>query len=849
MTRPDETFATLPDPGRAGSLDELLEVLRRLKVWAGDPSYDTIKDRVNAKWRAAGRPAAEWARKSTVADCFRAGRRRLNNDLVVAVAQALNPDPGYVNQWRQALQVLGGAARAASQVRVLRTLPGGPASFVGRAAHLDQLRRAMHDDAAPVRCEISGPAGAGKTQLAVHAARNDWSGPVLFVDLRGFHPDPAQPPADPAAVLDGFLRLLGMTGQEIPHDLAGRVAAYRARVAGTGTLVVLDNAASAAQAGPLLTRAPGCPVLITSRRSLPGLRPTTRVTVDVFTPQESAAFLDDAARGMPAGPDPSAAARIAERCGHLPLALGLAAAHLRDAEGWTLTDHAERLDERHKQHRLDAGITLALRLSYQRLPDDRRRMFRLAALHPGPEVDDAAAAALTGRDLAAARITLRQLHRDNLIQQPVPGRYTFHDLVRAYAIEQAADEDPPPHRRAALTRLFDHYLAVAAAAMNAIAPAEAALRPPSPPAGALTPDLAEVASAHAWLDAERITLTAIIAHAAGQDWPGHAIRFSDTLFRYLNGDNPTGALAIHGYARHAAARMGDRAAEARALSHLGVAQIRMGRFGSAAEPLEEALRIFEELDDPAGQGKALDNLALIEERLGRYESAAELIRRSLRQLERVGQATSIARALVNLSLIEQRLGRLDDAAGFAAHAARLHATAGDEIGEANALSVLGEIETYRCRYDAAAANLARAMLICRRLGNRIGVAWTLDSIGTLHLHAGRLRAAAAQYRRALAAFRATGQRDGEAWALNGLGETARRDERPDDAVTHHAAALAIATETGDRAQQARAHAGLGHAHELRDAAADAEKHRRAAQILYTDLGMTEAARLALTAAH
>jgi len=848
VTQSDETFATPPDPSSAAGIDEILGALRLLKVWAGDPSYDTIKDRVNARWRAAGRPSSEEARKSTVADCFRAGRRRLNTELVVAVVQALNPDPGYVNQWRQALQVLGGVARAASQVRVLDTLPAGPATFVGRTTHLDRLRRALHDDGATALCTISGPAGAGKTQLALHAARSGWTGPLLYVDLRGYHPDPAQPPADPAAVLDGFLRLLGMAGHEIPHDLAGRVAAYRARVAGTGTLVVLDNAAGVAQARPLLTEAPGCPVLVTSRRALPGLRPTARLTVGVFTPQESAAFLADAARGIPAGPDPAAAARIAERCGHLPLALGLAAAHLRGTDGWTLTDHAERLDERHRQHRLDAGITLALRLSYQRLPDDQRRMFRLAALHPGPEVDDRAAAALIGRDLVTARITLRQLHRDNLIQQAVPGRYTFHDLVRAYAIDQAVDEDPPPQRRAALTRLFDHYLAAAAAAMDTIAPAEATSRPPAPPAGELTPDLAGVDAARAWLDAERVTLAAIVAHAAGHDWPGHATRLSETLYRYLNGDNPTGALAIHDHALRAARRTGDRGAEARALSHVGVAHLRMGRFAPAAENLRAAQRIFEELDDPAGQGKALDNLALTEERLGHYEKAAGLMRESLRHLQRADQPTSTARALVNLALIEQRLGRLDDAADYAGQAALLHSAAGDEIGEANALSVLGEIETYRGRHDAAADDLGRAMEICTRLGNRIGAAWTLDSLGTLHLHAGRLRQATAHYRRALAAFRETDQRDGEAWALNGLGETARRDERPDDAVTHHAAALAIAAETGDRAQQARAHAGLGHAHNLRNAAPEAHKHLQAAKILYTALGMPNAAHLTLTPA-
>jgi hypothetical protein len=124
-----EGFAGPPDPGRAGSLDDLVERLRLLKAWAGDPSYERITDRINAAWSAAGRPAAELARKNTVADCFKTGRRRVNADLVIAVVQVLLPDVGYVTQWRQALRVVGGEARAASQVRVQDRLPPDPADM------------------------------------------------------------------------------------------------------------------------------------------------------------------------------------------------------------------------------------------------------------------------------------------------------------------------------------------------------------------------------------------------------------------------------------------------------------------------------------------------------------------------------------------------------------------------------------------------------------------------------------------------------------------------------------------------------------------------------------------------
>jgi hypothetical protein len=483
VTAPAEVFTALPDPGQANSVADLVERLRLLKVWAGDPSYETIKDRVNKAWTAASRPAGELTRRSTVAYCFRPGRRRLDTDLVLAVVQALHPDTGYVTQWRQALRMIGGEIEAVSQVRVQDSLPPDLAGFTSRTGELNRLRHAARAGEAVVISAIEGMAGVGKTQLAVHAGhllhQQRPFDRVLFVNLRGF--DPAQPPADPAAVLDGFLRLLGVPGQQIPHTLDARAAAYRDRLAGTQTLVVLDNAATTEQVRPLLPATPGCLTLVTSRRSLTGLHPATRLTVDVFTPDEALAFLAQAVPDIPVGQDPHAAARIARRCGYLPLALSLVIGHIRDSSGWTLTDHADRLDERHHDRRLDTGVELALNLSYQHLPSQRRRLLRLTALYPGQDLDAYAAAALTDTDLPTAQDLLHHLHRDHLLQQAAPGRYTFHDLIRVYATIRATDEDRPPERRTALTRLFDYYLATTATAMNTLHPGEAHNRPAIPP--------------------------------------------------------------------------------------------------------------------------------------------------------------------------------------------------------------------------------------------------------------------------------------------------------------------------------------------------------------------------------
>jgi len=844
-SRSGEGFALPPDPGSAGTLDELVERLRLLKVWAGGPSFDTITDRINTAWRTAGRPASELARRTTVVDCFRNGRRRLNTDLVVAVVAAMHPDAGYVTLWRQALRVVAGETEAAAQVRVQDRLPPDLAGFTGRSAELDRLRQALRrggqDGGAVV---ISGMAGVGKTKLAVHTAHGlageKLFDRVLFVNLRGFHPDAAQPPADPAAVLEGFLRLLGMPGQQIPHDLPGRAEAYRGLLAGTRTLVLLDNAADADQVGPLLAATRGCPVLVTSRHSLTALHSAAHLELDVFTSGEALRFLTGIAPGVPTGADPHAAARIAGRCGHLPLALGLVAAHIRETAGWTLTDHADRLDERHDSHHLDTGVQLALDVSYRQLPAGQRRLLRMAALHPGQDLDAYAAAALTGTDLRTARTHLDRLYRDHLVQQASASRYALHDLVRAHAAGRAGDEDPPPARRAALTRLFDYYLAAAAGAMDTVHPGETHRRPHIPPPGTPVPALDGVDAARAWLDTERPTLVAVASYTAAHGWPTHAIQLSSTLFRYLAGGYHSDSLAIHAHAHQAAHHTGDQTARAHALVNLGVTHSRLGQHERAVDHLRQALHLFRQAGDPVDLARAHGNLGIVAEAMGRYRRAAGHYEQALALFRQAQDLAGMARALTNFGIVERRLGRCHPAAEHHEQALALFRQIGDQAGVALALSDIGEVEVRLGRYEQAADHLHQALALFQQIGDQASEANVLDGLGTLHVHLGQPVQAGRHYLRALAIVREIGERPHEAWVLNGLGEAARSGGRPGDALAHHAAALTVATDIGDLDQQARAHTGLAHAHHVLGDLAPTQAHYQLALALYTDLGTPEA---------
>ena len=835
---PDES-AQLPDPAQAGSLDDVAERLRLLKVWAGDPSYDTIKNRVNAARTAAGRPARELTGRSTVADCFRSGRRRLNTDLVVAVVEALHPDRDYVDRWRQALRAVDAEIDAGSQVRVQDALPQDLDGFTGRTYELDRLRRALEGarqaGGAVVISAIAGMAGVGKTQLAVHAGhlliRDERFDRVLFVNLRGFHPGPAQPPADPAAVLDGFLRVLGVSGHRIPYGLDARAAAYRSLLAGTRTLVVLDNAATVEQVRPLLPDTAGCLALITSRRTLSGLPSATALTVDVFTPEEAETFL----RGSGVGTDPEALSRIAARCGHLPLALSLVAGHIRAFPDWTLSDHADRLDDRHRDRRLESGVELALDLSYQDQPADRQHLLRLAALHPGQDFDAYAVGALTGTDPAAAATRLDQLLDDHLLQPSGPGRYTFHDLVRAYAADRAHDEDPPAARRAALTRLFDYYLATAGAAMNILHPAEAGQRPPLPPAAAPGPALADPGAALTWLDTERPTLVAVTHDSAA-----HAVPLARTLSRYLKGGHHGDALTVHGHALRAARDAGDLTGQAHALNGLGVAHRRLGSPKRATDDLEESLELFRRIGDDAGQAAALYDLATVMQWVGRYPDALDYKQQALALYRAAGDRYGEANMLSGIALVLERMGRLPEAIDHCEQALALDRQTGNRHGQAQALNILGDVETRAGRHEAAADHLQQALILFRELGNRNNEAGALDSLGLLYNRLRRPAQAISYFEPALALFRELGNKGGEIGSLNGLGEAALAAGRTADALAHHAAALTTAIDVDMPDEQGVAHAGLGHAHRARGDNERAREHYQQALTLFTALGIPEA---------
>jgi tetratricopeptide (TPR) repeat protein len=735
---------------------------------------------------------------------------------------------------------------------VPRQLPAAVACFTGRRAELavlTSLLEARPGVRAPalVISAIGGTAGVGKTALAIqwaHQVAGRFPDGQLYVNLRGYHQGE---PVLATDALAGFLRALGVPGQEIPDELEERAWLYRSRLADRRVLVLLDNAHDGEQVRPLLPGDAGCAAVVTSRDALAGLVATDgagRLDLDVLPLADAVALLQSLI-GARADEGREAAAELAGLCARLPLALRIAAELAASRCAIPLAElvaelKADRLDC------LDAGedradVRAVFSWSFRQLPADVADAFALIGLHPGADVDAHAVAALTGTRAGQARRVLGLLHRASLLQAAGPGRYGMHDLLRAYAREQAAARDTDGQCHQALNRLFDYYLSAAGAAMDIVFPAEANLRPRNSPTAAVVPDLPGESHARAWLDAERANLATVAAHCASHSWPRYATGLAGTLFRYLmTGSHLPEAHTVYGHALRAARRSGDLAAEAEALNGLGGISMMRGHFGDAAGYYRAALERYRRCGDRAGEPRILRNLGITELQLHHHRPAADYYRQAIAASEDAGDTLGAARALADLAVAETEMGCYHQAAEHLRRALPVLREARDEIFEAHALEAIGDLGLRRGELAEAAASFEQAITICRRLDNPSGVATGLRNLGEVSVRQREYRQAIAYLRQALTVFRQTGHRQGETQTLRTMAEALRGAGQLAAARAQLTTALQLAADTGNTYQQASVHRDLGESHHSAGENEQARQHWQQALTLYTQLGAPEA---------
>ncbi len=649
---------------------------------------------------------------------------------------------------------------------VPRQLPAAVADFTGRGAELRALTQVLDDAGtdAPgtvVISAIGGTAGVGKTALAVHWAHQvaaRFGDGQLYVNLRGF--DPSGPPVPPETAIRGFLDGLGVAPDHIPGSAEAQARLYHSLLAGRRMLILLDNAHDEQQVRPLLPAGRASLVLITSRNQLSGLvsaDAARALTLDVLSHDEAARLLIARLGRDRAAAEPGAVDQIASLCAFLPLALAVAAARAAArprfplaALAAELTDSGGRLDA------LDAGdpsvsVRAVFSWSTRQLSDEAARTFRLLGLHPGPDISIPAAASLAGAAEADARSMLRELAHAHLIIEHVPGRYTLHDLLRAYAAEQAHVSDSDTDRRAATGRVLDHYLHSAASAALLLIPANEPVTLAPPRAGATPERPADDAEAMAWFEAEHQVLLAVVTLAAGSGLDAHAwqLPWAMSSFLHIRGHRQEWA-GTQRTALAAAIRLGDTSAQALSSRILGAACDGLGEHDQARHHYASSLTLYQRLGNRLGQAKIHQGLGVVAERQNRYADALGHAEQALRLYQAIGDKAAEAQALNNVGWYYGLLGDYHQARLFCRQAITLSAQAGDRWTEGSAWDSLGYAERHLGNIAEAAACYQRAINIARKAGARFYEAEALTHLGDSHHAVGESAGARKAWQQALA---------------------------------------------------------------------------------------------------
>jgi tetratricopeptide (TPR) repeat protein len=745
---------------------------------------------------------------------------------------------------------IGDVVQAAPAPVALAQLPALAAGFTGRDTELAQITALLDPATAAgpvVVSAVAGLAGVGKTALAVQAAHTarqaGWfAGGVLFIDLHGY--DDA--PVHPGQALDSLLRALGVPAEYIPQGTEQRAGLYRsalAQICGS-VLIIADNASAEAQVRPLLPGPGPHRMLVTSRHTLAGLGARL---LDVATLDEQAAVavmeeaLQEARPGDDRiGADRPGAARLADICGGLPLALQITAALLKADPTRTVSDLAAELSD--EVRRLAAlsydegggtsasSVAAAFDLSYRQLDETTARVFRLLSVNPAADSSTVAAAALADLAVGEVRRVMGQLLRAHLVETSAgaPDRWRMHDLLRLYAGQLSVAYAEADGQEQARDRLLDYFLDTAKAANDHLR----ALRGAPVPA-----TFTDRGAALAWLDAERPSLIAAITMAASTGRDRVAVRLPLHLEPFFSWRRRLDDwLAATMTARDAAHRLGERDFEAAALNSLGSALSQVGRVEEAIAVDQEAVEIFREIGDRRYEAGALNTLGDALSQVGRVEEAIAVDQEAVEIFREIGDRRYEGTALGNLGNALGEVGRLEEAIFLHQASVEISRETNDWYREGGALTNLGNALTQAGRAEEAITAHQEAVAILREIGDRYRESGALTNLGLALHEAGRVDEAITMHQDAALISRETSDRHREGPTLYNLGNALRDTGRVEDAITAYQEAIVILRETGDRHNQGQALNNLGVAFREIGRAEEAITAYRDAAVIFREAG-------------
>jgi DNA-binding SARP family transcriptional activator/tetratricopeptide (TPR) repeat protein len=709
--------------------------------------------------------------------------------------------------------------------RVPRELPPEPGDFVGRDTVAGEIcdRLVAGSNAAAPLVVISGPPGVGKTALAVYVGQRlaeRFPDGQLYADLRGYSMVPVLPPSQ---VMSRFLVSLGVPGQQVPSDLDELTTLYRTLLADRRILVLLDNVATPSQVRPLLPNAPGCAVLVTSRNELRGLtalQGARPFNLGMLAPEQSYQLLANIAGTARIAAEFDAAIAIADLCGHLPLALRIAAANLVSRGASSVEDFAAELKQGNLLARLaidgddEAAVRAAFSMSYATVSPVSARLFRLLGLIPGPAFSVEAGAALAGLPGDQAALLIDQLAAANLVARLDGSRFQLHDLIRLYATEQCHLEEDETSVIAARARLYRYYLVHVDAAAELLYPVWIKLLRPHEEPDEPQARFADSTEALSWMNQNFLNVTAAIAQSIQTGLRDVAWPMAESLRSYLvtQGRYRAEGVSVCTAVLRAATKDNDNRAAAAMHNTLGGVYNRHAEYSRALRHYTEELRAHEADAYLIGQARALIAVGNVYQAMGELDEAVGRITRGLRLA--LGHREVSCLGSLNLAFVEMQRGNLQEAEQAARQSLLLcDSEGGGRVVAGESHSILGELMLRRGRCTDAIREFTQARRFY--LGNSV-LHYQADVLGLLaqtHREIGNYQAAVEYAEKGVAIARESGAHDEEADALAILASIHHRlgDRTKAVAICEHA--LTLAKQIGH--VRGRIVASLGHAEHRR----------------------------------
>nr|WP_062334363.1 tetratricopeptide repeat protein [Herbidospora sakaeratensis] len=662
-------------------------------------------------------------------------------------------------------------------------LPPVIAHFTGRADLLAELRELFgrRDGDSPTVASLYGQGGVGKSALAsrfAHEMVGRYPDGQLYFDLRG-----ADEAVRPEEVLMAFLRALGARLTTDVGSLRELQKLWWTWTTGRRLLIFLDNAQDGDQIKDLIPTEPRCAVIVTSRKSLM-LRNTYDAQVQAFTEAQGVELLARLAGSERVAADLDAALGIVRACDRLPLAISICGGRLATRTHWSLSDLYDRLeDERRRLDQLEVGreidksVRASVQLSYDECTGTQRRLLRLLARFPAPDVPDWVAGDLldvSETDGADQIEALVASHLAEVTGRDLTGqtRYRLHDLVRLFAQEQRADHAPARH--AALERVLYGYRRRAEAAAAIRWPQDWSPRPGSHPATR---------------PAEEITWPRIEA-------TGSAIRVLKspevTSGTWFSAERLSLLSAVH---TAQAEEMWDLAwGIGRAFCSLCHS---LRAYWSDWQAVADVIcAAAERMEDPRALGIALLERSAVAGGVGRGEEALKDAQRALDLLTEQNEAWWAARAMRAVGMTLFTSGHLDRGQDYLIGAITAFKAGGDGWWTARTQRNLAELRLAQRGYTEARELLEEALTTFQRAGNRYSEAQTQRALGEvlaaearMHLNRGDAHAAERTFVLAgnalgfaVRSFRDRGEEWEQARSLRAAGEIGD----PSNMLTEHA---------------------------------------------------------------